>query len=256
MTLETLRFEIVDGIATLTFNRPRVRNAINMKMMDELHEVLTFVHESANIDILIITGNDQAFCAGADTTEFLEVTFEENQLFLDRFEQMIQMIEQLRIPVIGAINGYAFGGGAEVATACDFRVAAEGASFRFPGVSYGLVVSSRTLPTIVGVSKAKELLFRSSIVSTEEAEKIGLVDHVVPLEKLLEFTTNIAKEIQSHSKVAVQKVKEVINQGIGASMEERSRLEREANEYLVQNTNFRQTFSAFVEKRKKKSNKV
>ncbi|WP_053362816.1 enoyl-CoA hydratase/isomerase family protein [Bacillus sp. FJAT-27251] len=251
MTFNTILFEIRDKLAYLTFNRPRVHNAINMRMMEEVEEALECLDRS-EADILVITGAGQAFCAGADTMEFLNMTVEENQLFLSRFGEMVKCIQNLPIPVIGVINGFAFGGGAEIAAACDFRIASRQASFRFPGASYGLVVSTSNLPIIVGVSKAKEILFRSCVISAEEALQIQLIDHLLDENELVSFSEKITKEIQANSKVAVKKVKEVINTGIGASLEERMEIEKAANDYLVGHTNYRDTFSSFVEKRKQR----
>jgi enoyl-CoA hydratase len=166
--------------------------------------------------------------------------------------QIVQEIEDLQIPVIGVINGYAFGGGAEIAIACDFRISSKNASFRFPGASYGLVIFSRTLPVIVGAPKAKELLFRSCIIPAEEAFRIGLIDQLLEEGELHEYANKVAIEIQSNSIAAVKKVKETINSGIGTSMEERLKLEKEANDFLVNHTNYRDTFFAFVQKRNKK----
>lgn len=252
MDLETIHFTMEDDVAYLTFDRPEVRNAINMKMLHELEFMLTELEQQDDLIAFIMTGRDKAFCAGADTTEFLNVTVEENQQFLKRFWDIIRRIEQLPMPIIGIINGFAFGGGAEIATACDFRIAVNGASFRFPGASYGLVVSSRTLPLLVGVSKAKELLFRSSIIHTDEALRIGLVDQVIEADEVESYCKTMIEEMKGNSMLAVRKTKEVINKGIGASAKERWQLEDDANDYLVNNTNYRETFSAFVETLKKR----
>jgi enoyl-CoA hydratase/carnithine racemase len=252
MEFETIVFETYERRGYLTFNRPHVRNAINMKMIDEVEKVLEQIQQNNHIDVLLISGKDISFCAGADTTDFLNMSEEENQTFLDRFGKMVYRIENLDIPVIGVINGFAFGGGAEISIACDFRISSDHASFRFPGASYGLVVSSRTLPVIVGVPKAKELLLRSCVISAEEAFRIGIIDQLVDSDELYAYADQIAKEIQSNSILAVKKVKETINAGIGTSMEERLELEKNANDFLVHNTNYRDTFSAFVEKRKTK----
>ena len=250
LEFETILYKSVSGVGYLTFNRPEVRNAINIKMIDEVEEVIEFIENSSQIEILLITGTGESFCAGADTTEFLNMNIPENQDFLDRFGKMTKRIQDLSIPVIGKINGFAFGGGAEIATSCDFRIASNQASFRFPGVSYGLVVTSSNLPIIVGVSKAKELLFRSCIISADEALRIGLVDQLVKVEELDQYTEKVVKEIKSNSIIAVKKAKETINKGVGEVMDIRMELEKRANHFLVHHTNYRDTFNNFVEKRK------
>ncbi|MCM3668676.1 enoyl-CoA hydratase/isomerase family protein [Mesobacillus maritimus] len=252
MIFETILFEVNDRVGYLAFNRPKVRNAINMKMIDEVELVVGEIQRHGNVDVLLITGTNHSFCAGADTTDFLNMTVEENQLFLNQFEKMVKNIENLSIPVIGVINGYAFGGGAEIALACDFRIASPQASFRFPGASYGLVVSSRNLPVIVGASKAKELIFRSCVVSSEEAYRIGIVDQLIEEQELDAYAKKVAREILGNSMTAVKKVKEAINLGVGASMERRMEIENAANDYLVHQTNYRETFSSFVDQRKKR----
>lgn len=252
MKYETIQFNTESGRGYLTFNRPLVRNAINNKMIAEVGEVITDIEENSVIDVLLISGTGESFCAGADTTEFLSMTIEENQLFLERFSKMTKRIQNLSIPVIAVINGYAFGGGAEIATVCDFRIASNRASFRFPGVSYGLVVTSCNLPLIVGMSKAKELLFRSCIISVEEALRIGLVDQLIEMEELKTYSEKVAKEIQSNSIMAIKEVKKTINLGVGKNLDDRLELEKKANDYLVHHTNYQETFNSFVEKRKSK----
>jgi enoyl-CoA hydratase/carnithine racemase len=249
---ETILFKSISGVAYLTFNRPEVQNAINMKMIDEIEEIIEYIEKSSQIDLLLISGTGESFCAGADTTEFLNMTIEENQYFLERFSKMTKRIQDLSIPVIGKINGFAFGGGAEIATSCDFRIASNQASFRFPGVSYGLVVTSSNLPIIVGVPKAKELLFRSCIISADEAYRIGLVDQLIKVEEFEQYTEKVVKEIQSNSIIAVKKAKETINNGVGEGIDIRLELEKKANHFLVHHTNYRDTFNNFVEKRKSK----
>lgn len=251
MGFETISFETSNRVSYLTFNRPKVKNAINMQMIEEVEQVIENLQKKEEADILVLTGKGDSFCAGADTTEFLSMTMEENQVFLGRFSNIVKSIEDLPLPVIGVINGFAFGGGAEIAATCDFRISSSKASFRFPGASYGLVISSSNLPAIVGISKAKELIFRSCIITAEEALRIGLVDQMVNDEDLHAFSKRVASEIQSNSMAAVKKVKETINLGIGLDISNRRELEDRANQLLVRTTNYRETFSAFVEKNKK-----
>jgi enoyl-CoA hydratase len=254
MTKHT-KLTVNENIATLTLQRPEALNAIDETMIIELNGALDKIEKDVDIRVLIITGTGKSFCAGADTKVFLQKTAQESQEFLESILQLFQRFEQIEIPVIAAINGYAFGGGAQLAIASDIRIASEQSSFRFPGASYGLVISGHLLPTIVGVPKAKELLFSSRILSAQEALQIGLVNQLVSSGNEYDTALEMARRVCDNPDSVVRQIKKVINDSIGRIMEERLELEDRSNQLLMETGEYRSTFESFVlELRKKKSN--
>jgi enoyl-CoA hydratase len=246
--------EVKEGIATLTLHRPEVLNAINEQMVAEMNEALDIIEQDVNIRVLLITGKGKSFCVGADTKVFLQKSDAEGQQFLDSILTLFQRFEEIDIPVIAAINGFAFGGGAQLSIACDIRIASESASFRFPGASYGLVISGHLLPSIVGISKAKELLFSSKIITSEEALRIGLVNQLTPLGEEFVVAFELAEMICNNPDRVVRKIKKVINGSVGRTMQECLELEHQANQELIKSSEFRTTFASFVSEIKARKN--
>jgi enoyl-CoA hydratase len=242
---------VMDGEkATLTLKRPEVMNAMNEQMIRNINEDLDLIERDRNVRVLLIRGEGKAFCAGADTNVFLNKNDEEGKQFLDSIFNLFKRIEDIEIPVIGVITGYAFGGGAQLSIACDIRIASETSSFRFPGASYGLVVSGYSLPTIVGIPKAKELLFSSKVILAEEALEIGLVNELTAAGEENETAMELAEMICKNPNHVVKKIKKVIDIGVGRTIDERLEIENKANQGLVGTTNFKETFASFSLKRK------
>src|SRR3990170_7619395 len=201
--------EVRDGVAFLRMNRPDKHNAFNRDLSRAVSNAIDELDADDNVRVVVLTGAGKAFCAGADMTEAL-ASFDSGGRG-DVMAQAVVRVARCPKPVIGAVNGYAFGGGAALACVCDIRLASERASFRFPGASYGLVVGGSQLPRIVGAPLAKELIFTARVVDADEALRIGLVNHVVPHGDLDETAWDLALQIAKQSPDAVRWSKAVID---------------------------------------------
>jgi enoyl-CoA hydratase len=220
--------EVRDGVAFLRMNRPEKHNAFHHELSLALAAQIDELEDEDGIGAAVLTGSGQAFSAGADMTEALASV--ESGGRGDGMAQAVVRVMGFSKPIIAAVNGYAFGGGAALALACDIRIASERASFRFPGASYGLVVGGSQLPRVVGPSKAKELIFTARVVEAEEAARIGLVDQIVPHEALDGAAWEMAREIAQHSPAALRWSKAVID--AATTVEKGIQLEAEANRAL------------------------
>jgi len=212
--LRTIRWTVDgDGIAILSLNRPEARNAINREMVRELHAALEELGEDPRVRVLILRGEGgKAFAAGADIAEMRE------RRALDAFRQinarLFQAVEDFPHPVIAAIEGYALGGGCELALACDLRVAAETAKLGFPEVGLGIFPAAggtHRLPRLVGIGKAKELVFTGRIISGVQAHEMGLVEHLAPEGETENRARLLAAEIAKNSALAVRVAKLAFN---------------------------------------------
>lgn len=225
---DVLLHELRTGVAFVRMNRPEKRNAFNRELSLALAHLIDELEANEDVRVVVLTGAGEAFSAGADMTESL-AAIEDGQ----RGDQMAQAVVRVaRFPktVVAAVNGYAFGGGAALAVSCDLRLASERASFRFPGASYGLVVGGSQLPRLVGPAKAKELIFTARTVDAAEAERIGLVNRVVPHEALDDAAWELAEQIARQSPAAVRWSKAVID--AATTVERGVALEIQANREL------------------------
>ncbi len=218
MTYENIVVEKKEeGIVKITLNRPQVLNALNNASYAELKAALEDIQGDENVAVVILTGAGHAFSAGRDlkaTEDFLEG----DEVIIDVFT----LLEKLGPPVIAAVNGYAITGGLALALSCDIVVASENAVFRDNHAQVGIFPdgnSSQRLPRLVGEKKAKEILFTSDPISGSEAERIGLVNKVVPPEKLEEEVMLLAKKIASQPKDMIRKIKQIVNQGMRMDFE-------------------------------------
>lgn len=218
MTYENLFVEISEAIATVTFNRPEVRNALDLATWREIDQVIKDISGNEDVQILIFTGaGDEAFAAGTDINWLRERSM---LATLGAYSQeVLQRLENLWKPTIAAVNGYALGGGCEMAMACDIRIASDQAKLGQPEVRLGILPGAggtQRLPRLVGVAKAKELIFTGAIIDATEAERIGLVNRVVPHANLMDETREMAKTITRRGPVAVNLAKAAINAGVNA----------------------------------------
>ena len=225
---EIVLCELRDGVAFLRLNRPEKRNAFNRELSLAVAGLMEELEADDDVRVVILTGAGEAFSAGADMTEALSALDAGGRG--DAMAQAVVRLARCAKPVVGAINGYAFGGGAALALACDIRLASERASFRFPGASYGLVVSGSQLPRLVGPAMAKELIFTARVVDAQEAERIGLVNRVVPHDELEGAARELARQIAEQSPPAVRWSKAVID--AATTVEAGIALELEANRAL------------------------
>ena len=227
---ETIIYEKQDAIAYITLNRPKVLNVYNIKMRDELYQVLGAIKDDPDVSVVILKGaGDKAFCAGADLTEFLTAPSPiiARQVRWER--DVWGLFLSLPQPVIVALHGYVLGDGIEMALCCDLRIASEDAQFGTPEVGLGIIPAAgatQTLPRTVGRGKALEMLLTSRRINAEEAYKAGLVNRVVPREELLPTVEEIARKIASYDQMAVRNAKQAIVRGLDLPLEEGLELEK------------------------------
>ncbi len=205
-----------NSIATVTINRPEKLNALNKATIEELHQVFSTLEKNDETRVIILTGSgEKAFVAGADISEFADFTVEEGiQLAAQGQDILFNFVENLKTPVIAAINGFALGGGLELAMACHFRVAADTAKMGLPEVSLGVIPGyggTQRLPQLIGKGRAMELIITAGMIPAEEAYRMGLVNHVVPQASLLDFCNGIASKIIKNSPLAISNAINAIN---------------------------------------------
>ncbi|MHC1761680.1 MAG: enoyl-CoA hydratase-related protein [Negativicutes bacterium] len=250
---KTLLFENQDGLGILTMNRPAALNALNRETMEELLELLSAVKADTTVKVLIITGAEKAFVAGADIKEMLPMTAAEGQAWGRLGQSVFSLIENLPQAVIAAINGFALGGGCELAMACDIRIASEKAKFGQPEVSLGIIpgfCGTQRLPRLVGKGIAKELTYTGDMIDAQEALRIGLVNKVTTPEELLLTAKAMAGRIMQKGLFAVQMAKIAINNGLNTDIETGSVLEATLFGVTCATEDKKEGMTAFVEKRK------
>lgn len=216
MNFENLIISSENGIGQITINRPSKLNALNVATIHELHNAFENLDENPEIKVIIITGEgEKAFVAGADISEFAHFTIEEGaQLAAQGQELLFDFVEALKTPVIAAVNGFALGGGLELAMSCHFRIASENAKMGLPEVSLGVIPGyggTQRLPQLIGKGRAMEMIMTAGMIDADTAKNYGLVNHVVPQTELLEFTKGIASKIMRNSPVAIGKAIKAIN---------------------------------------------
>lgn len=254
MESRNLLYEKRDGIATITINRPQALNAMNKETIPEFLSRLEDAEKDENVRVLVITGaGEKAFCAGLDLKTVKGITVIE-AVEMSRLGQKLTLaIEELGKPVIAAINGYALGGGLELAMACDIRIASENARIGQTEVNVGLIPGwggTQRLPRLVGKGTAKELIFTGKMIDAKTAERIGLINKVVPPEKLRSAVEELAKVIMSKPPIAIRLAKELINSSIETDQGAGLVHEAEAFGILSSTEDYREGVSAFIEKRK------
>ncbi|MDI3519423.1 MAG: enoyl-CoA hydratase [Caldanaerobacter sp.] len=253
MEYKNIEVKIEKGIATITINRPKALNALNTETLEELKNVLEVLQNDDGVKVIVITGaGEKAFVAGADISEMKDMSVFEAKKFAELGQKVFRKIELMKKPVIAAVNGYALGGGCELALACDIRIASRNAKFGQPEVGLGIIPGfggTQRLPRIVGVSKAKELIYTGDMIDAEEALRIGLISKVVEQDKLLEEAYGIAKKIMSKGLVAVSLAKEAINKSLEVDID--SGMEYEANAFAMcfGTQDQKEGMAAFLEKR-------
>lgn len=252
MDFKTLKVRLEGGIAYISVNRPEALNALNTDVLAELHDVFSWVNSADDVKIAILTGEGRAFVAGADISQMSNLTTQEGRDMTIKGQRVMNLIEEIDKMVIAAVNGFALGGGCELAMACDFRIASDKAKFGQPEVNLGIIPGfggTQRLPRLVGKGMAKYLIATAEMITAEEACRIGLVEKVVPAEELLGEAEKIAKLIITKSPIGIKMAKHSINNG--AKMDIISGVAYEAEAYVT-------TFSsddrvegmkAFVEKR-------
>jgi enoyl-CoA hydratase len=254
MEYRLIILEKKEHIAKITINRPQQLNALNIELLKELECAVYEVKEDPELYVLIITGaGEKAFVAGADITGMKDMTVKEAIEFASMGQRVFNSIENLPIPVIAVVNGFALGGGCELALACDIVIASRDAKFGQPEVNLGVIPGfggTQRLPRVVSKNKAKELIFTGDMITADEAMEIGMVNKVVDGGKLMEEAEAMAKKILSRGPVAVKYAKRAINYGIEAGLYPGLELEKTLFANLFVTEDQREGMRAFVEKRK------
>ena len=254
MNYENIIVAIAQQIATVTINRPEKLNALNKATIQELHQAFKALEQDSTVRVILLTGSgEKAFVAGADIAEFAHFSIEEGaQLAAQGQELLFDFIENLKKPVIAMINGFALGGGLELAMACHFRIASDNAKMGLPEVSLGVIPGyggTQRLPQLVGKGRAMEMIMTAAMVSAEEAQKTNLVNHVVPQAELLDFCTGIAKKIIRNAPIAITKAIKAVNANFKDG-EDGYKTEIKAFGYCFGTDDFKEGTQAFLDKRK------
>jgi enoyl-CoA hydratase len=254
MEFRNTLYEKKDGLATITINRPAVLNVLNEETMLEILSELEDSEKDEGVKVLVLTGaGEKAFCAGLDLKSVKEITPVKMWKLSKLLHKVTLTIEEQGKPVIATINGFALGGGLEVAMACDIRIASENARFGQPEVNVGLIPGgggTQRLPRLVGKGLAKELIFTGRIIDAKTAEAIGLVNKVVPYDKLKSTVEEISKEIMSKPPLAIKLAKQLINASDEVDIRTGLAYEAEAAGIISSTEDFKEGVSAFIEKRK------
>ncbi|MBI2364449.1 MAG: enoyl-CoA hydratase/isomerase family protein [Deltaproteobacteria bacterium] len=242
--------ERVDKIALITLNRPEKLNAMSYELACELDEELTKIENDDNVRVVILTGaGPRAFSAGGDIHQMVKSTPEEMAARSEVRSQANWHLATFAKPIIGAINGLAYGAGALLTSMLDIRIGCEHAEIQFLAAKYGRANSTWSLPLVVGMPKAKELLFTGRPVKAEEAERIGLLNQVVPCAQLREAALQMAQQIAENDARMVQGIKKLLNDGIGMPWHERYDSEQNARKSKMKPTSPREGFKAFLERK-------
>ncbi len=254
MSYENILVATDNNVATVTINRPTKLNALNKATILELHNAFETLEKENEIRVIVLTGSgEKAFVAGADIAEFANFSVQEGaQLAAQGHEILFDFIENLKTPVIAAVNGFALGGGLELAMACHFRLASDTAKMGLPEVSLGLIPGyggTQRLPQLVGKGKAMEMVMTAGMISAEEAKQYGLVNHVVPQLELLDFANTIAQKIIKNSPIAISQAIKAINDNFKEGVDG-FKTEIKSFGYCFGTQDFKEGTSAFLEKRK------
>ena len=254
MTYANLLVEKVGRVAVLTVNRPQALNALNGATLAELEAAVQELDRDAGVGAIVVTGaGEKSFVAGADIREMTEMGPAAARAHAERGQRVVGTLQATSKPTVAAVNGYALGGGLELALACDLRIASENAVLGLPEVGLGVIPGfggTQRLARAVGLAKAKELVFTGRKVPAAEAERMGLVNRVVSVGKAREEAVRLAEEILANGPVAVRLAKEVMDRGVEVDLATGLALEREAFALAFATGDQKEGMKAFVEKRK------
>jgi len=241
-------------VAVIKFNRPKSLNAVNTEVLAELADALNKIEHDSNIGALILTGEgEKSFVAGADISQMVNLSPIQLRKFSRDGQDVLFSLEELHIPVIACVNGFALGGGTEIAMACDFIYASETAKFGQPEITLGVIPGfggTQRLSRLVGKSMAKELCMTGVIISAREAKEIGLVNKVFSPERLWEETMKVAKGMAGKGKVSMRATKQCIDRGYDVDLHSGSYMESDAFALCMASPDGKEGMTAFLEKRK------
>ncbi|MDA3903584.1 MAG: enoyl-CoA hydratase-related protein [Desulfuromusa sp.] len=253
MSDKNLVITIANQVALITINRPQAMNALNPATIIELSTAIAALEQQAEVHVIIITGaGEKAFVAGGDVALMRTLTPIQARDVALMAAELFQRIENSPCVVIAAINGYALGGGCELALACDLRLAAERAKLGQPEVNLGIIPGwggTQRLPRLIGISRAKELMFTGERISAEHALKLGLVDHVYPDDQLLDHAQALAQTIAAKPQTAIRMIKEAVKNGMSMDQDNAIRYEAELFGMCFTTAEQKEGMDAFLEKR-------
>ncbi len=254
MAYNNLLFSVEDGVAIITFNRPKALNAMNSETMGELFDAVNQCRKDDNIKSIILTGSgDKAFVAGADISEMKNLRPKEALAFMELGHETLRALETLPKPSIAAVNGFALGGGTEISMSCDMRFASEAARFGQPEILIGLIPGwggTQRLSRLIGLGRAKELIMGGGQIDAKRAYELGLVNQVFPADQLLEQTKKFAKRLAGMPGFALKMAKHSMNFGYDLSLDNANRLEMECCAQCFSTDDQKEGMTAFLEKRK------
>lgn len=249
---QTIRYEKTEGIGVATINRPEALNALNSTVISELETLITEVEQDKELAVFILTGEGRSFVAGADIGEQCPLDLAGGRAWGQRGSAVFRRIEKLEIPTIAAVNGFALGGGCEIAMSCDIILASEKAKFGQPEVGLGITPGfsgTQRLPRRVGVAKAKELIFSGKMIKADEAKEIGLVNAVYAPEELMNGAMEMAKSFAKNAPIAVKYSKACIDRGMQMDIDNGIALENELFAMCFATADQKEGMTAFLEKR-------
>ena len=249
---ETIRSEQRGEIAILTFNRPDKLNAINRTVYDEVGDYLQSIERDGTASVLILTGEGRAFVAGADIDDYQTMTLAQFSAFQRLGRSVMAQMEQLSRPILAAVNGYALGGGFELALACDVILAAENAKFGLPEAKLGLLPGgggTQRLSRLVGAGIAKRMIFSGEIIDAARAYELHIASEVAPKGEALNVAIALAEKILANGPLAVRMAKRVIDEGLEASLPTALSLEMDSTAHLFVTDDKREGIEAFIDKR-------
>lgn len=242
------------SIATVIINRPKFLNSLSNAVLNELKEILEKIKSDRNIKAVIISGAGQkAFVAGADISEMNNMTFEEGYRYSKLGQELFTYIENLPQPVIAAVNGYALGGGFELAMACDLIIASDKAKFGLPEITLGVIPGyggTQRLSRIIGKRKALELILTGEIIDAKRAEELGILNLVVEDEKLIDYCKKLAQKISNNGQVAVRAAKEAVVKGLNSELNSALAIENSLFGLCFATEDRREGMKAFLQKRR------
>ena len=249
---QTIRYEKNGNIGIATINRPEALNALNSTVISELEQLISEVEKDAELGAFIITGEGRSFVAGADIGEQSTMDVAAGRKWGQRGSALFRRIEKLEIPTIAAVNGFALGGGCELALCCDIILASEKAKFGQPEVGLGITPGfsgTQRLPRRVGIAKAKELIFSGKMIKADEAEKIGLANAVYAPEELMNGAVEMARSFMKNAPIAVKYSKACIDRGMQMDIDDGIALENELFAMCFATADQKEGMTAFLEKR-------
>ena len=250
---QTIRYEKNGNIGIATINRPEALNALNSTVITELEQLITEVEQDTELRAFILTGEGRSFVAGADIGEQYPLDVTGGRKWGQRGSALMRRIEKLEIPTIAAVNGFALGGGCELSLACDIRIASEKAKFGQPEVGLGIIPGfggTQRMARIIGTGAAMELIYTAETIDAKRAEAIGMVNHVVAPDELMDFALNLANKIAANAQVAIRTSKMAIRRGIDCDISTAVTYEALAFATCFGTEDQKDAMKAFVEKRK------